>query len=288
MSVVAKDLNFSYRTYTGDVQVLFDINLNLKAGSRVLLIGANGAGKSTLLRILAGQHLPPAESTVETLGISAFHQTLGLSGVSFLGNSWTRTISYAGHSIPYQNDIPVVEMMSDLQNEFKERRDHLYDILEIDPTWRMHQISDGQRRRVQIMLGLLRPFKIMLIDEMTVDLDLLARKEFLNFLTQESEKNGATIIYATHILDGMDGWANHLCFMDKGQIIRQLPNTDVAVAGVPIYNIVLNFLTEMRNTRRVERKKKEKKKEEVKEIKGKYDDVLGFSTGRMSAYGTGF
>ena len=59
-------------------------------------------------------------------------------------------------------------MMKSLQDEYPARRKELYDVLEINPLWRMHQVSDGQRRRVQIMLGLLRPFKVLLLDEITV------------------------------------------------------------------------------------------------------------------------
>ncbi len=46
----------------------------------------------------------------------------------------------------------------------------------------MHAISDGERRRVQILLGLLNPFKVLLLDEVTVDLDCLVRKRLLEFL----------------------------------------------------------------------------------------------------------
>lgn len=42
-----------------------------------------------------------------------------------------------------------------------ERRDRLIDLLEIDLQWRMHKVSDGQRRRVQICMGLLHPFKVL-------------------------------------------------------------------------------------------------------------------------------
>lgn len=70
--------------------------------------------------------------------------------------------------MPYQADIPVKEMMLKLQEAHPDRRDELMKVLEINPEWRMHQVSDGQRRRVQIMLGLLRPFSLLLLDEITV------------------------------------------------------------------------------------------------------------------------
>ena len=63
--------------------------------------------------------------------------------------------------------IPVYGMMEKLQAEYPERRDQLIKMLGIDLQWRMHQVSDGQRRRVQIFLGLIRSFKILLLDEVT-------------------------------------------------------------------------------------------------------------------------
>jgi CCR4-NOT complex subunit CAF16 len=81
----------------------------------------------------------------------------------------------------------------------------------------MHQVSDGQRRRVQIFLGLIRPFKILLLDEVTVSLDVVVRQDLLRWLKRESETRGATILYATHIFDGLDDWPTHLHYLcDKG------------------------------------------------------------------------
>lgn len=81
----------------------------------------------------------------------------------------------------------------------------------------MHQVSDGQRRRVQIFLGLIRPFKILLLDEVTVSLDVVVRQDLLRWLKTESETRGATILYATHIFDGLDDWPTHLHYLcNKG------------------------------------------------------------------------
>lgn len=66
-----------------------------------------------------------------------------------------------------QADIAVRDMMVDLQTTYKERREMLVELLGVDLDWRMHQLSDGQRRRVQLMLQLLRPSKLLLLDEIT-------------------------------------------------------------------------------------------------------------------------
>jgi hypothetical protein len=94
-------------------------------------------------------------------------------------------------------------MMKAWQESYPERRKMLIDMLGVNLDWRMHQVSDGQRRRVQIFLQLLRPVELLLLDEITTDLDVITRADFLEFLKKESEEHGTTIVYATHIFDGL-------------------------------------------------------------------------------------
>lgn len=190
--------------------------MQLTDGARCLLVGANGAGKSTLLRILAGRHLTKPDDAVVVLGRSAFHDTRLNFERSYLDTDWgMRTVAFAGYGCPLQADIPVHGMMKKLQEEFPERREELLRLLRIDPEWRMHQVSDGQRRRVQIFIGLLRPFKILLLDEVTVSLDVVVRQDLLRWLKHESETRHATILYATHIFDGLDDWPTHLHYLNN-------------------------------------------------------------------------
>mmetsp|Transcript_30542 Transcript_30542/g.97461 ORF Transcript_30542/g.97461 Transcript_30542/m.97461 type:complete len:192 (-) Transcript_30542:147-722(-) len=109
-------------------------------------------------------------------------------------------------------------MMQKLQNMYPERRDELYDMLGINPAWRMHALSDGQRRRVQLMLGLVRPFKVLLMDEVTVSLDVVVRQDLLLWLKKECEERGCCVIYATHIFDGLDDWPTHLHYLTNGGV----------------------------------------------------------------------
>ena len=129
-----------------------------------------------------------------------------------------RSVAFVGGAVPLMADIPVRKMMEKLQNSYPERRDELVEMLGIDLDWRMHQLSDGQRRRVQLFLGLVRPFKILLLDEVTTSLDVCVRQDLLRWLVRESDERGATIVYATHIFDGLDDWATHLYYLnDSGQ-----------------------------------------------------------------------
>ncbi|KAL7266648.1 CCR4-NOT regulatory complex component [Rhizina undulata] len=181
---------------------LHDITIELPAGSRTLLIGANGAGKTTLLRLASGKRLAKAGSILVG-GVDPF--THGLEGVTYLGL--------------VRNDISVDILLSSVGGDaYPARRDQLVEILDIDTTWRMHAVSDGERRRVQLAMGLLRPWSILLLDEVTVDLDVLARSRFLNFLKTETEIRPCSIVYATHIMDGLSGWPTHLVRMTQGRV----------------------------------------------------------------------
>ncbi|KAK7902886.1 CCR4-NOT regulatory complex component [Exophiala xenobiotica] len=209
--VVQPDINVNHLSYkfpdgsTG----LSNINLDLPAGSRTLLIGANGAGKTTLLRLLSGKRLAPAE-TISIGGVDPF--SAGLEGVTYLGLEWVLNPIV-------RTDIAVPILLDSVGGSFyPERRDELVRILDIDLRWRMHAVSDGERRRVQLAMGLIRPWDVLLLDEITVDLDLLSRSNFLYWLRAETERRGATIVYATHILDNLVGWPTHLAHMHLGKV----------------------------------------------------------------------
>lgn len=118
-----------------------------------------------------------------------------------------------------RTDIDVPTLLASVGgNHYAKRRDELVQILDIDLTWRMHTVSDGERRRVQLAMGLVRPWRILLLDEITVDLDLLSRSNFLGFLKRETESRACTIVYATHILDNLAQWPTHLVHMHLGKV----------------------------------------------------------------------
>ncbi|KAF8471977.1 P-loop containing nucleoside triphosphate hydrolase protein [Kalaharituber pfeilii] len=181
----------------------------LPPSSRTLLIGANGAGKTTLLRLLSGKRLCPS-GTVLVGGVDPF--TTGLEGVTYLGLEWVLNPIV-------RNDIEVWRLLESVGGKvYKDRMDELVSILDVDVCWRMHEVSDGERRRVQLCMGLVRPWSVLLLDEVTVDLDVLARARFLAFLKRETEIRPCTIVYATHIMDGLAAWPTHIVRMTLGEV----------------------------------------------------------------------
>lgn len=228
-AIETNGLSFTYpgidgRPLPGAPTVVENMSVQLRPGSRCLLIGPNGAGKTSLLRILAGKHKVP-ESVVSVLGKSPFYATeLTTSGdVAYIGGNWERDVAFAGYSVPLQGGFSAGEMINNVQGVAPERRERLMRVLDVVPSWNMNQVSDGQRRRVQICMGLLRPFKALFLDEVTTDLDVLGRADLMQFLQSECEEQGATIVYATHIFDGLEAWPTHLMYVADGKLQEFAP-----------------------------------------------------------------
>ncbi len=198
--------------YSDGPPVLRALDLAVPAGARCLLVGANGSGKTTLLSIVAGRHMI-ADAAVRVLGRPAFSDTSLVQEVSFIGGQF-----------PFDVDLTVDEILSRRQEVDGGRVQTLIDVLAIDRRWRMNRVSDGQRRRVQLLLGLLWPCRVLLLDEVTTDLDVIARGDLLAFLRAQA----TTILYATHILEGLEDWATHLAYLHDGKIAVMQPLDAVA------------------------------------------------------------
>lgn len=132
-----------------------------------------------------------------------------------------------------RTDIGVRELLKSVGGDhYPDRKDELVRVLDIDLDWRMHAVSDGERRRVQLAMGLIRPWRILLLDEITVDLDLLSRSNFLGFLKKETLERECTIVYATHILDNLAEWPTHLVHMSMGRVKQWGPVEKLEVPEV--------------------------------------------------------
>jgi len=201
---------------------LAKVNMDLPKGARCMLIGANGAGKSTLMNVIGGKHMVE-KGSVQVMGKSAFYDTSLQAQTALLTGTWTQSVNFVGHNVPYQAMEVSTMIKSHSVGIEPARLERLKTLLEVDESWNLTTVSDGQRRRVQILCKLLQPTAVMLLDEITTDLDLLARQDLLEFLKEESEQRGACIVYCTHIFDGLDGWATHVTYVLKGELKFSTP-----------------------------------------------------------------
>jgi CCR4-NOT complex subunit CAF16 len=224
LGVDVRALTFAYpgldgTPLAGTPPLIRDLTLALRPGTCTLLLGANGAGKTTLLKILAGKHMVPREKVL-VLGREAFYDTgLTSSGdLSFIGGNWQRDVAFAGYNIPLAGDFPASRMLDSIPGVDPARKARIIEVLDVDVNWRMHKVSDGQRRRVQLAWGLMLPYKVLLLDEITVDLDVLGRAELMSFLRSECADRQVTIVYATHIFDGLESFMSHVAFVANGEL----------------------------------------------------------------------
>ena len=235
-AIAVRGLTFRYPG--ADQPVLDGLDFTMAAGERCLLVGANGAGKTTLLSLAAGRHMIP-DDALRVLGRPAFNDT-----------SLVNEVSYIGSSFPFDVDVGVDQILARQLGVDPVRHDLLVNVLDVSLRWRMARVSDGQRRRVQILLGLLRPSSLLLLDEVTTDLDVIARTDLLAFLRSETETRGASILYATHILDGLDSWATHIALLEDGRVrlhepLAALPELEEirrAGASAPLLRLVERWL----------------------------------------------
>merc|ERR1711865_1130345 len=217
----------------------------------------NGAGKSTLVRMLTGQIWTNME--YDEFSINGTSQPNDQqNGVTYLGSAWKRQQTAFEGMCPYTVDCSASEMFEKWQAQHRDRRDELVKCLGIDLNWRMNECSDGQRKKVRIMIKLLRPWKVCIIDEFPADLDILSRSHFFDYLSKECAARGASVIYATHIFDQADDWASHIAFMRADRTlspIHELATFEpyqqiIAKTGAdrvycPMYHLVLEFLEEL-------------------------------------------
>lgn len=232
-----KNLRFDY----DDKTIFKDLSLELYSNNCYILTGLNGCGKSTLMKIISGKCLCEYDK-VKVLGKDPFRDTSLNNDIAYIDNNWgTQTVAYSGYNVPLQSSLQVKDMMKDLKLKYPERNDELLELLDINPEWRLNAVSEGQRKRVQLYLNLIKPFKVCLLDEITVNLDLLVKDRFMNYLKLETTRRKCCIIYVTHIFDGLEEWGTKLIYMKNSNTIEM---TDVATIPSIYKYLLSNFKTD--------------------------------------------
>lgn len=230
-------LNYAYAP--GLPNVLQNVSFSFGQGARILVVGANGACKSTVMSILGGRRMIPT-GYARILGKDCFNEAGAAQNVMYCGD-WWRTNFFM--------NLELGELLGESVVNTK-RCQHLREVLQVSFDWKINDLSDGQRRRCQLLEILCTPRPVYLMDEITSDLDIYAREGILNFLKAESEIRGATIFYCTHIFDHLEGWASHMLHLSKGQVVKacsiaELSGYDNLIAQghkTPLYDLVRGWI----------------------------------------------
>jgi energy-coupling factor transport system ATP-binding protein len=218
-------INFSFRYRAQIEPTLFDINLSVNRGEKILVLGPSGSGKSTLIHCINGiiPHAFSGESSGELFLTEKNVKTLDIFEISkiagtvlqdtdgqFVGLSAEEDIAFA-----MENDCVLPEEMRRRTKESALLVD-MADHLEKSP----HKLSGGQKQRISIAGVLVDDVDILLFDEPLANLDPSAGKDTIELIDELHKKTNKTIIIIEHRLeDVLHRPVDRIVVMDKGRII---------------------------------------------------------------------
>jgi ABC-2 type transport system ATP-binding protein len=199
------------------ITALDHVSFTVMKGEFIAYAGPNGAGKSTTMKLLSGMLLPNS-GDISVLGLSPYKNRLQLMnrlGVLF-GNRtelwWDHPISQSFEwkkvvwNIPHEVYRRNLEMVCDL-----------LDIGELLKTF-ARELSLGQRMRADLAMMLLHSPELILLDEPTLGLDVVAKRQMIDFLKKINQENGVTIIVTSHDMDDLEEMAQRILMISGGRI----------------------------------------------------------------------
>lgn len=205
MNNIVFELKDIYFSYLGKYSALCGVNMRIKQGEKITVIGANGSGKSTLLHILDGLIFPD-KGTIEAFG-SEFKESI-FNDEDYSMN-FRRKVGLVFQNPDVQLFCPTVQediMFGPLQlglskEETGKRLNEIAEILNIGSLMNRspHQLSIGEKRKVAIASTLAIDPEILILDEPTAGLDPLTSRYIIDLLIK-ANMSGRTIITATHDL----------------------------------------------------------------------------------------
>ena len=199
----------------GATQAVSGVDLQISQGEIFALLGPNGAGKTTTVEILEGFR-DRDSGEVKVLGFDP--ATKGAAG-----QAWRDRIGIVLQSTEDTGDLTVYESVSHFAKYFKSPKDprEVIDLVglseKVDALGRT--LSGGQRRRLDVALGIIGSPELIFLDEPTTGFDPEARRAFWA-LIRNLRDEGATVLLTTHYLDEAEALADRVAVINHGQIIE--------------------------------------------------------------------
>ncbi len=197
---------------------LDNISLKVSPGEFVAYAGANGAGKSTTMKILSGI-LQPSSGNVNVLGLDPSSNRVELMkriGVLFGQRTelwWDQPILTSFEWKKTVWNIP--------EKIYRKNLDMAIELLDLEPILNTfsRELSLGQRMRADLGMLLLHSPEVIFLDEPTLGLDVLAKRQMINFLKELNANNGTTILVTSHDMSDLEEMAKRIILLSKGKII---------------------------------------------------------------------
>ena len=195
----------------GKARGVENVSFNVEEGEIFGFIGPNGAGKSTTIRTLLSLIYPTSGSA-----------TIFGKDIITAAPEIKKDIGYLPSEVFYYDNMKVMDLLKYSASFYKKdctkRIKELADIMELDLTKKIDDLSLGNKKKVGIVQGLLHEPKLIILDEPTSGLDPLMQQKFFDLLEKENKK-GATILFSSHILSEVQRLCDRVAIIKDGRIV---------------------------------------------------------------------
>ncbi len=214
--IEARGLVRTFKTKRGPVNAVQGVDLDVADGEIVGFLGPNGAGKTTTMRMLATL-IRPTSGTATVAGCDLAKDPVGVRRrIGYVPQSGsTLPEAIAGDEVVHHARLYGVSKADAVA-----RGQRLFEQIDLPGLWRRQckTLSGGQRRRLDIVMGLIHEPRLIFMDEPTTGLDPQARANLWDHIRRLRER-GATIFLTTHYLDEADALCDRILVIDHGKIV---------------------------------------------------------------------
>ena len=219
MMIEARGLKRTYTTRGKTVEAVRGVDLTVRAGEIVGFLGPNGAGKTTTLKMLCTL-LSPTGGEATVAGHSLLTDSIGvrrsIGYVSQAGS--TAPEARAGEEIVSHARFYGID-----KTTAETRARKLLADLDLADVWdrTCGSLSGGQRRRLDIVMGLIHQPRLVFLDEPSTGLDPQSRANLWTHIRKLRDEMGTTVFLTTHYMDEADSLSDRILIIDMGQIVAE-------------------------------------------------------------------
>lgn len=210
-----------------DIIAVNDISFSIKKGERVAFIGPNGAGKSTTIKMLTGI-LFPTSGKINMLGLDP---TKDRKKLAYKIGTVFGQRSQLLPNLPLTDSLEFFGVMYDMSNdEIKKRIIELIEIFDLSSfiDQPVRKLSLGQRMRAEVAASLIHKPEIILLDEPTIGLDVVAKKNLRDLLLKINREENTTIFLTSHDVGDIESLCDRTIIINHGTVIKDLATVDLA------------------------------------------------------------